>query len=79
MALMAKYVRPQAGYVEPNKQLTVNEVYAVTNVEMHHYHTNINLEGFGTENFNSVNFDFQDEKGNEVNIFTDPKYNPYLR
>lgn len=77
MALMAKYVRPLAGYVEPNK-LTINEVYPVTNVEMHGYHTNINLEGFGTENFNSVNFDFQDESGQPVNIFADPRYNPYM-
>ena len=77
MALMAKYVRPMAGYVEPNK-LTVNEVYPVTNVEMHGCHTNINLEGFGAENFNSVNFDFQDESGQPVNIFADPRYNPYM-
>ena len=77
MALMAKYVRPQAGCVEPNK-LAINEVYPVTKVEMHGYHTNINLEGFGDENFNSVNFDFQDENGAPVNIFMMPEYNPYL-
>ena len=77
MALMAKYVRPQAGYVEPNK-LAINEVYPVTKVEMHGYHTNINLEGYGEENFNSVNFDFQDENGAPVNIFAMPEYNPYI-
>ena len=77
MTLMAKYVRPQAGPVEPNK-LAINEVYPVTKVEMHGYHTNINLEGFGDENFNSVNFDFQDENGAPVNIFMMPEYNPYL-
>lgn len=77
MALMAKYVRPQAGYVEPNK-LAINEVYPVTKVEMHGYHTNIHLEGYGEENFNSVNFDFQDENGAPVNIFAMPEYNPYI-
>ena len=77
MALMAKYVRPQAGDAEPNK-LAINEVYPVTKVEMHGYHTNINLEGYGEENFNSVNFDFQDENGAPVNIFAMPEYNPYI-
>ena len=39
-------------------------------------YTDITLARLG--HFNSVFFDFYDDDGNEINIYADPRYNPYL-
>lgn len=46
-------------------------------VDMHGFHTNIYLSGMGNVAYNSVIFDFY-EDGEEIDIYEDPRYNPYL-
>ena len=38
--------------------------------------TSITLKGFDNV-FNSVHFRFEDEYGDEIDIYNDPRYNPY--
>lgn len=79
--LQAKYTKPNAGYDGDQKMcrenLTLGELYEVTYVSMGQSHTNIYLKGI-EGCFNTVNFDFY-EDGKPINIFRDPRYNPYLR
>lgn len=79
--LQAKYTKPNAEYDGDQKMcrenLTLGESYEVTYVSMGQSHTNIYLKGI-EGCFNTVNFDFY-EDGKPINIFRDPRYNPYLR
>lgn len=79
--LQAKYTKPNEGYDGDQKMcrenLTLGESYEVTYVSMGQSHTNIFLKGI-EGCFNTVNFDFY-EDGKPINIFRDPRYNPYLR
>lgn len=62
-----------------NKQtsLVVGQIYNVENVVMGRWHTDIYLKG-RKDNYNSVMFDFY-EDGKEIDIYSDERYNPYLR
>ena len=69
------------GYDSDKKQLSkynikVGDKFTVEWINMGQSNTSIYLEGF-EENFNSVNFRFEDEDGNHINIYDDPRYNPY--
>ena len=79
--LQAKYTKPNAGYdcdkEMCQKHLTLGESYEVNYVSMGQSHTHIYLEGIDGC-FNTENFDFY-EDGESINIFRDPRYNPYLR
>lgn len=78
--LTAKYVHPDNGY-ELERQRTAmllveGKEYEVKDILMGQSHTTIllaDLDGV----FNNVLFDFF-EDGKEIDIFTSPKYNPYL-
>lgn len=82
--LYAKFVRPTAGYdsdVEKAKALTLDTFYKVTSIDMGSSHTEIILEDQGKTYWNSVHFEFYKEvDGSKIrhDIFSDPKYNPYL-
>ena len=69
--LKAKYNKPDSGWEEDQelcrKLLVLNETYSVYNVEVHSWHTDVYLCGFD-EPFNSVNFTYYDETGNEVEL-----------
>ena len=74
--LTAVYAYPQSG-MYPAKDLTVGEAYVVNKVEMGGWHTDIILEGKDSR-YNSVQFDFF-EDGEPVDIYSSPRYNPFLR
>lgn len=79
--LYAKFAYPENGWdidVELAKkaELKVGEKYKVKWVNMGQSHTYIGLEGYSFL-FNSVQFEFE-ENGVEINIYKDPRYNPYL-
>lgn len=74
--LTAVYTHPNFGMF-PAKNLTVGEAYVVTEVDMGSWSTDISLDGY-SEVFNSVQFDFF-ENGEPVDIYSMPRYNPYLR
>lgn len=57
--------------------LMKGEKYLVENVSMGQSYTSIYLD-YPQNNYNSIMFDFVDEEGNEVNIYDDQIYNPYI-
>ena len=80
--LYAIFTNPEAGYdgdgeCAIRKGLKVGEKYLVTYVGMGQSYTGIGLEGI-EGSFNSILFKFKDENGVPVNIYRDPKYNPYM-
>lgn len=57
-------------------ELELNKEYEVESVEMYRSYTNIKLKNIDRK-FNSVIFEFY-ENGNEIDIYNDPRYNPYI-
>lgn len=57
--------------------IKIGDKFEVEDVSMGQSNTSIILKGF-KDDFNSVHFSFEDEYGNVVNIYDDPRYNPYL-
>ena len=79
--LTAKYMYPDNDY-ELERQRTAmflveGKEYGVKDVLMGQSHTTILLADVDGV-FNSVHFDFF-EDGKEIDIYSSPKYNPYLR
>ena len=71
--ILAKVTRNEDG-------LNIGEVYEVSHISMWQSYTSIYLETpkEGTKNpFNSVIFDFY-ENDEELDIYSDPRFNPYL-
>ena len=80
MKLFAKVENPNSGYncdKENIKQLDISKMYEVEFISMGQSHTSIYLKEID-DVFNSVNFEFYDEDGNQVDIFSMPEYNLYL-
>lgn len=80
--LYAKLTHPTSGSafdVEMCRNYLIQEeLYEIDKIQVDRCHTSIFLKSVpGT--FNSVNFDFYDDKGTAVDILADPKYNPYLK
>lgn len=80
--LYAIFTKLEAGYPGNGENaikrgLKVGEKYEVEYIGMGQSYTSIELKGI-ENNFNSVLFDFEDENGVPVNIYRDPRYNPYL-
>lgn len=69
--IKAKYNRPKAGWPNDQEQcrklLTLNQMYDVCDIDVHSWHTDIYLDGFGAP-FNSVNFTYYDENGNKIEL-----------
>lgn len=66
--------------IEYNKKyLEKNKRYKVDRIDMSAFSTRIYLEGFedSKNGFNSVCFTFR-ENGEEINIYEDKRFNPYL-
>lgn len=81
MTIYAKLTHPENGYDSDRARVSVLDTlgtYKLRDASVGQSHTNIYLEGF-KNSFNSVQFDFYDEYGNEVNIFRMPEFNPYIR
>lgn len=79
--LYAKFMRPNSGHngdIEYAKKadLKAGEKYEVEYLSMGQSHTSVYLKSI-EGCFNSVQFDFE-EKGRPVDIYSSPKYNPYL-
>lgn len=79
--LTAKYVYPDNGYPYDQEysrnHLAVNAEYCVTSVDMGQSNTSIKLLDIPGV-FNSAQFEFF-EDGRSVDIYKDPRYNPYLK
>lgn len=79
--ILAKYAHPNNGHdfqqVEINSHLKVKELYEVKSVVMGNFSTTVYLNGFDC-GFNSVFFDFY-ENGEEVDIYMDARFNPYIK
>ena len=81
MALIAIVETLNAGYdVEKQKMIDlgikVGDRFTVTDIDMGQSSTSIYLEEH-SGSFNSVFFEFE-ENGEEINIYGDKRYNPYL-
>ena len=57
--------------------LEVGKSYEVEQIDMGHSHTNVYLKGYEFP-FNSVSFEFE-EDGKPLDIFSDRRFNPYLK
>lgn len=80
--LYAIFEYPEAGHdcdIEYAKKMGLKEKekYEVDYISMGQSYTSIYLKGI-EGNFNSVQFEFQEPNGAPVNIYRDPRYNPYL-
>lgn len=74
--ITAIYKHPEFGYSK-SLNLEVGREYEVTGIHMGPTHTEINLKGIEGD-FESVKFEFY-ENGNPLNIYNDPRFNPWLR
>ena len=59
------------------KHLVLGQSYELTGVDMGQSSTTVFLKEFPDFGFNSIQFDFF-EDGKELNIYRDPRFNPYL-
>lgn len=80
--LYARFMYPDNGWDYDIKyakevDLKVGEKYEVENVSMGQTSTTISLKGFANC-FNSVQFEFE-EDGILIDIYKNPKYNPYMK
>lgn len=55
----------------------IGDKFEVEDINMGQSYTSVFLKGY-PYCFNSVNFRFEDENGNDIDIFNDPRYNPYF-
>ena len=81
MALIAIVTTLKAGYdIEKqemnNLGIKVGDRFTVTDIDMGQSSTSIYLKEH-SGHFNSVFFNFE-ENGKELNIYGDPRFNPYL-
>ena len=81
--LYARFMHPEYGRAHDREQaatsgLVVGERYLVEDVEIGQSYTGIKLNCF-RKAFNSVLFEFEEEDCSPIDIYTDPKYNPYIR
>lgn len=81
MNLFAKYTHEWVGKqwereVVEKADLHIGYYYPVEQVIMTQSYTDITLARLG--HFNSTFFEFYDEDGNKIDIYNDPRYNPYL-
>lgn len=78
--IYARVEHPENGYDCDRKELEkldYKKVYRVTYILMGGSHTLIylnNVDGV----FNSVNFEFY-ENGSKIDIYSDPRFNPYMK
>lgn len=82
--LFAKVTEPNAGYPHDKESVALldpDSYYPVRSVEMGQSSTSFALKDTDGH-YNSVNFTFYQNTGNgemvEHDIYSDPKYNPYL-
>ena len=80
--LYAKFMYPNYGHDYDEEYakkmgLKVGERYEVENVDMGQSYTSIYLKDI-RGNFNSVQFEFEEDE-KPIDIYDDPRYNPYLR
>ena len=81
MSVKAVFLYPENGYRHNQEKgrecgLEVGAKYEVSGINMGQSSTSVYLEGF-KGSFNSVHFEFE-ENGKPLDIFQDPRFNPYL-
>jgi hypothetical protein len=81
MNIYAVYSKPFNGTKSDQqvaqKNLELNGVYAVENIEVDYFKSRVFIEGFPRETFNSVLFDFIDGYGQSVDIYNIPSFRTY--
>lgn len=68
--------RPFDQEILKKNNIKIGDKFEVEDVSMGQSNTSIILKGFDNV-FNSVHFRFEDEYGDEIDIYNDPRYNPY--
>lgn len=81
--LYARFEYPDKGSSHDQKlvarlNLKVGKRYLVEDVGMGQFCTRILLDGFCTY-LNSVHFEFEEDNYIPINIYRDPRYNPYMK
>lgn len=72
----------EAGYErdkEAVKDFEIGQQFAVAEISMGSYSTSIKLKEVPGKSFNSVFFQFMNEMGDEIDIYTMSEFNPYMR
>lgn len=82
MGIYARFLYPNYGHVGDGSSaisagLTVGERYEVASISMGQSYTSITLVDFSGM-YNSVLFEFEEEDGTDINIYKDPRFNPYM-
>lgn len=78
--LNARLVNKDCGYTSDQEQVkpyALGTIFEVEDVHMGQSHTSVHLSG-EKGSFNSIHFQFVDDEGLPVNIFKDPRFNPYI-
>lgn len=81
VTIKAFFNSPEAGFphhIEAGKSLELGKFYEVSIINMGQSYTSVKLADFPDLVFTSTQFKFF-ENGNEINIFRDPRFNPYMR
>lgn len=80
--LYARFEYPNNGHRHDQElvaslNLEVGKRYLVEDVQMGQTYTGILLDGF-CRYLNSVHFEFEEDNYTPVDIYRDPRYNPYM-
>ena len=81
VTITAFFNNPEAGFphhIEAGKSLELGKNYEVSIINMGQSYTSVKLADFPDLVFTSTQFKFF-EGDNEINIFRDPRFNPYMR
>lgn len=61
------------------KDLEIGQQFSVSEINMGSFSTSIKLKEIPGESFNSVFFQFMNEMGDEIDIYSMAEFNPYMR
>jgi hypothetical protein len=81
MQIYVKLAHPDYGYDHDQKaieNINTDDYYPVEDIVIGGFHTSFTIKGLN-EVFNSVQFDFYNEKHEPVDIFSIPEINPYIQ
>ena len=80
MKIFAQLAYPLNGYDKDKEKVKglKADLYEVDRIDIGQSHSSFTIKG-KHEMFNTVQFEFYDEHGNEADIFKMPEFNPYLQ
>lgn len=75
--ITAKCIKNIDPWGDRETDLEIGKHYEVSSIDMGSCYTSVYLHG-NERSYNSVMFEFY-EDGKEIDIYSDPRFNPYLR